>query len=820
MEMNARLVIVGAGIVGASAAYHLARFGWDDVILIDRGDPVENLGSTSHAPGGVVALSHNKLLTQMAVYSSRLYAALTPYSPARQMVNRVGTLEVAVTPERMTDLVRLHGESISFGTHSDLLSPAEAAEILPHLDAKRMVGALLVREGEVVAASHVSGALQRDSGVKVLGHTTVVDIDVEGGRVRGVVTDHPEIGDIRCEEVLICTNIWAPLLGDRLSMPVPLTAYEHQYLISGPLPELSGFDPKLAEDEIVYPSVRELDGYLYFRQHWNSLGTGSYRHLPRAVAADRLDRSAIHPFTPEDFVGEPWDRARQLFPMLATTDFAGYPHRINGIFAFPVDGMPIVGPGQIPGAWVAAGSWLTHAGGVGKTIAEWMSTGDTEWDVRQVDVSRFHGFQTTPSYVAKVGDKNYAEIYDIIHPREPISDPREVRLSPFDARHRQLGAVFTTFAGLELPNWFEANAPLVAECRSMIPARTGWAAQHWSPIQGAEHLATRRQAGLFDLTGLSILEVAGPDALALVDRICANRMAVAPGRVIYTTWLTKGGGVRRDLTVARLAADRFWLFVGEGTRPRDFEWVRRAAYGYGVAVIDLSDAYTALGLWGPAARRVLAKVTATDLTNDAFPYFTARWIDVGFTRALALRISYAGELGWELHFSNDFALPVWDLLMGAGAAEGLVPAGLGAFDSLRLEKGYRLWGTDVYTEYDPYQAGLGWTVKIEKGEFIGAEAARHRRGVAPTKILSCLVLEEREAVALGYEPIMDGDTCVGHVTSGNFGYSIGKFIVYGYLPSEYARLGRRLEIIYLGERYAATVAADPQFDPKMERMKA
>lgn len=817
--MSARVVIIGSGIVGSASAYHLAKLGWSDIVLVDRGNPVENLGSTSHAPGGVVALSHNRLLTQMGVYSSRLYASLDAYSSNRNMVNKVGTLEVAISPERMADLVRLHGESISFGTRSDLLTPDEAVAVLPYMDPSTIVGALLVEEGEVVAGAHASGAMQRDAGILVLGNTTVTNLDFAAGRVVAVLTDHPEMSRIECEEVLICTNIWAPLLGDSLGVPIPLMGYEHQYLISGPLRELAIFDPANRDDEIVYPSVRELDAYLYFRQHWNAFGIGSYRHAPRPVPARSLGQGAIHPFTPDDFAGEPWEKAQRLFPILRGTDFRKYPHRINGIFAFPIDGMPIMGPTVIDGVWVAAGSWLSHAGGVGKTIAEWMTTGDTEWDVRQVDVNRFHGFQTTPRYIEKVCNKNYAEIYDIIHPREPISEPRNVRLTPFQARHQELGAVFTTFAGLELPNWFESNAALVDRYREAIPKRSGWAAAHWSPIQGAEHLATRESLALFDLTGLSIIEVAGPDAFALVERICSNRMDVAVGRVVYTTWLNRRGGVRRDLAVARLGPDRFWMFVGEGTRPRDFDWVRRAAAGHGVGVIDLSDSYTAVGLWGPKAREVLASVSSADLSNEAFPFFSCRWIDVGYSRALALRVSYAGELGWELHFPNEFALPIWDLLMDAGQDVGIVPAGMGAFDSLRLEKGYRLWGTDIYTEYDPFQAGLGWTVRLDK-EYIGSEATRRLSQQPLSKKLSCLTLDEREAGALGYEPIMDGDRCLGHVTSANFGYSVGKFIVYGYLPPEYAVEGTKLEIVYFGDRFGATVAADPLFDPKMSRMKA
>jgi heterotetrameric sarcosine oxidase gamma subunit len=823
--MKARVVIVGSGIVGSAAAFHLARLGWSDIVIVDKGDPVENDGSTSHAPGGVVALSHNKLLTEMAVYSSRLYRSLPPFSPDRRMVNPVGTLEVAISRERMADLVRLQGESISFGTESVLLTAKEACERLPYLDPAAFIGALFVAEGLIVAGAHVSGAFQREAtatgAATVFGHTPVVAIETERGRLAAVLTANPDLPRIECEQVLIATNIWAPLLGEQVETPIPLLGYEHQYLVSPPLSDLARFDPARPEDEIVYPSVRELDTYIYLRQHWNSFGVGSYRHQPRPVWPRQLGPTAIHPFTPSDFAGEAWEKARALFPPFRGADFQAFPHRINGIFAFPVDGMPIIGPGNVEGVWVAAGSWLTHAGGVGKSVAEWMSSGETEWDMRQVDLHRFHAFQATPGFVEKVGNKNYAEIYDIIHPREPITEPRNVRLTPFHPRHLINGAVFTTFAGLELPNWFETNSTLVSRHSDQIPTREGWASVHWSPIQGAEHLATRESVGLFDLSGLSIIEVSGPQALGLVDFLCANRVDVEPGRVVYTTWLTSTAGVRRDLTVTRLGPERFWMLVGEGTRPRDLDWVQRAAIRFpGAAISDLSDAYTALGLWGPNARRVLSRVTSADLSNHGFPYFTARWIDLGFAPSLAIRISYAGELGWELHFPPEFALSVWDRLWKAGEPESIVPAGMGAFDSLRLEKGYRGWGTDVYAEHDPYQAGLGWTVKLDKGDFLGAAAAAQRSATPLSKKLSCLTFDHPEGVAFGYEPIMLGERCVGHVTSSNFGYSIGKQIAYGYLAVDLAVEGTPLEVLYFGERFAATVAADPQFDPKMERMKA
>lgn len=823
MSSRTRLVIVGAGIVGCSAAYHLARLGWRDVLALDKGPLFENDGSTSHAPGGVVALSHSKLLTQMAQYSSDLYRGLAPFSADRNTYNAVGGLEIAVSPRRFQDLRRLHAEGKSFGAESHLLTPAETGDRLPLLDERRITGSLFVPKSAIIAGAHTAAALAREAermgGVRFIAHAEVTAIEVRSGRVAAVRTAHPEWPRLECEAVLLCTNIWGPVLGDALGVPLPLLAFEHQYTITRPLAALARFDRAKKDDEIVFPTARELDSAIYFRQHWDSYGVGSYWHAPRPVRPQAVGRDARRPFTPEDF-GSAWAQAQTLLPALRGADLAV---SFNGLFAFPVDGMPILGETHIRGLWTAVGSWITHAGGVGKAIAEWMTHGETEWDMRQVNVRRFHPFQTTRAYVDVVCNKNYAELYDIVHPRQPISKPRQVRLSPFHARWEALGATFTTFAGLELPNWFDANTPWLEKYAAKIPARSGWAAEHWSRLQGAEHLATRDAVALFDLTGLSILEARGPGALAYVDRLCSNRMDRPPGRVVYTTWLTPKGGVRRDLAVARLAEDRFWMFVGEGTRPQDRVWAERFLPEDGsVRLADLSDSYAALGLWGPQAREILRRVTDADVSNAAFPYFTARWIDIGYARVLALRVSYVGELGWELHMPMDQALPVFDALWEAGRDFGLTPAGMGAFDSLRLEKGYRLWGGDVDTEHNPYEAGLGWTVRLEKPDFVGRAACLALQSRPLKKKLCCLTLDEPGAVALGAEPIFapGGSTALGYVTSANFGYSVGRFLVYGYLPVERASAGARLEIEYFGERRAATVAADPQFDPQMRRMKS
>ncbi|MCL4857943.1 MAG: FAD-dependent oxidoreductase [Caldilineaceae bacterium] len=822
MTNHTRLVIIGAGIVGAAAAYHLAQLGWRDMMVLDKGDIPENDGSTSHAPGGVIALSHGKLMTQLAQYGTELYRNLAPFSPERNTYNAVGGLDVAIGEEKWLDLVRLEGKARSFGVEAHLLSPQETKAKLPLLDERTIRGSIFVPSSALVAGAHVTGALLRDAaavgGVQWRGQTAVTDVEVKDGRVTAVLTANPDLPRIECEAVLLCTNIWGPVLGDKLGIPIPLMPCEHQYVFLDPLPELARFDPNKKEDEVAYPTARIQDITTYFRQHWDTYGIGNYWHKPLLVSPYKLGKTAMNPFTPDDFT-QSWQRAQEIFPAFRGRQIM---RAFNGIFAFPVDGYPILGEAQtIKGFWVATGSWLTHAGGVGKSIAEWMTHGETEWDMRQVHLHRFQGFQNTHAFIMAVSGKNYREVWEPGHPRQPLSEPRNVRLSPFAPRLDALNTVYTTFAGLELPNWSEENARLLEKYDDRIPDRTGLAGQYWSRIQGAEHLATRENVALFDLTGLSIIEVQGQGALDFVNYLCSNQMDKPAGSIVYTCWLIPNGGVRRDLAVARLAEDRFWMFVGEGALPQDLAWVKQFAPQDGSVVIhDVSNSYTALGLWGPNARKVLEKVTAADVSSEGFPYMSARWIDVGMAQVYALRISYAGELGWELHIPMDQALPVWDALWEAGREFDLVAAGMGCFESLRLEKGYRLWGGDVYTEYTPYEAGLAWTVRLGKLDFVGKEALLKLKDKPLKKKLCCLVSDDPQAWAFGYEPIFWNGDCIGHVTTANYGYSVGKFIAYGYLPVQYAGLGTQLEVEYLGERWPATVSAEPLWDAKMERLKA
>lgn len=823
MTKKYRVVIVGAGIVGASAAYHLAKFGWRDILVVDKGNIPVNDGSTSHAPGGVVSLTHSKVMTEFSVYATDFYRSFDPYDDPRHTYNPVGSLEVCLTEERWQDMVRLHGESIAYHTESHLLSAKESAAKVPYLNAKRIKGSLFIPKSALISGANVVGAILRDAkanwGVEVRANTAVSDVEVVNNRVTAVLTSDPDNPRIECENVLLCTNMWKLPIKDKLGIPLPLLGFEHQYLHAEPIPELADFDLNNRDHEVVFPTVRELDSAMYYRQHWNRMGVGSYWHRPIAVHPTKIGKNAMRAFTPEDFFGEPWERAKEVVPSLAQA--TKFTNEFNGIFAFPIDGMPILGESKVDGLWLGVASWITHAGGVAKSIAEWMVYGETEWDMRQCHAHRFLPFATTDSYISAVSKKNYREIYDIIHPKQSPSSPRNVRLSPFQPRLEALGAAYTAFAGLELPNWFEENGRLLEKHDEQIPHREGWGAAHWSRLMGAEHLETRENVALFDLTGLSIIEVRGAGATNYVNYLCSNQMDKPVGSVIYTTWLTPKGGVKRDLAVARVADDQFWMFIGEGTLPQDLRWVERHAPKDGSVVInDISNSWTALGLWGPNARKVMEKVTATDVSNEAFPYFTAQWVDIRYAKVLALRVSYAGELGWELHIPMDQALPVWDVIWQAGREFEMPAVGLGCFDSLRIEKGYRLWGGDVHTEYNPYESGLGWTVKLKKGDFIGRDACVELKKKPLKKKLACLTLTDPKATLMGYEPIMSNGDCVGYVTTANYGYTIGKYIAYGYLPTELAKPGTELEVIYFGKRYSATVAKEPLYDPKMERLKS
>lgn len=817
--MQAKVVIIGGGIVGAAAAYHLANLGWKDILIIDKGALPHNDGSTSHAPGGVVVASTSKIMTEFAEYSSDLYKALPPYADDARQYNAVGGIEIARSRERWQDMIRLHTTVKSYGIETHLLTPHEVTAKIPLVDPDTFTGGLFVPKSAIINGSYIVGSFleeaEKTGGVTVVSNTGVTELEVKNGQIVAVHTNNREMPRIACEQALLAANIWAPAISEPIGVKIPLMAFEHQYTITDPLPRLANFDRNNPDDEIIYPTARDLDKALYFRQHFDSYGVGSYWHEPHLVRPKHVKKTAIHPFTPHDFA-EAWDLTTEIIPDLKGRELVT---KFNGMFAFSVDGMPIIGETQVKGFWTACASWITHAGGVAKSVAEWMTHGEAEWDMRQCNVMRFQPHAQTDRFVTTITKKNYREVYAITHPRQPLTEPRNVRLSPFHTRHEALGVTFTPFAGIELPNWYAENVRLLEKYETLIPERTGWGSEYWSRVQGAEHLEVRNNAGMFDLTGLSIIEIAGKGAVDYANYLCGNEMDKPVNSVIYTCWLTQSGGIKRDLTAARMAHDRYWFFVGEGTLPQDFDWVRQHA-PENVHVSDVSNAYSAIGVWGPNARHILQKVTDTDMGNEAFPYYSAQWIDIGMTPVFAMRISYVGELGWELHIPIDQSLAVWDALWEAGREFGMITAGMGAMDSLRLEKGYRLWGGDIYSEHNVYEAGLGWTVRLKKeGDFIGKAATKAIKAHGTKKKLVALTLTDPKATLLGYEPLFHNDEQVGYVTTANYGYSVGRYIAYGYLPKELAKVGTELQVEYFNERYPIVVSADPLYDKSMIRMK-
>ncbi|MCA9965620.1 MAG: FAD-dependent oxidoreductase, partial [Anaerolineales bacterium] len=626
----------------------------------------------------------------------------------------------------------------------------------------------------------------------------------------------PDMPHIQCERVLLCTNIWTPALSEKVGITIPLLAAEHQYLKSEPLPQLAHVSDRTSADhEVIYPSVRDLDGGLYYRHWWDSMGIGSYHHRPIMVRPATLGESADHPFTPDDFA-EAQKMAEETIPALKGVSF---PYRINGMFSFSVDGMPILGETPLQGCWVATAVWLSHAGGVGKAMAQWMTTGEPDVDMRQVDLNRFLPYQKTDRFIQIACAKSYAEVHDVVHPAQWSSKPRNLRLTPFHRRHEEMGAVFQPNAGLEMPYWLEENQRLLEKYDDQIPHRSGWSAQYWSRIQGAEHLAMRDSAGLFDLTNLAIIEVEGEDACAFANYLCTSQMDIPVGRVGYTLLCTPKGGIKRDITAARLAPNRYWFFTGNGTLPLELAWFHRHATGYNVIIRDLSHSYAALGLFGPNARRILQKVTPNSVANDAFPFYSWQTLEIGMATAYAMRISYVGELGWEFHLPMDTALAVRDELWEAGREFGLVSCGVGAMRSMRVEKGYRLWGADIYTEHNPYEAGMGWMVKLNKGDFVGREALQAIKSQPLTRRLVTLTLDDPNVLLTGNEPVWGNGRLIGQITSGSYGYNIGQYIAFAYLTLDYTQPGTQIEVEYLAQRYPAIVTTDALFDAANERMR-
>ncbi len=817
MPKHARAVIIGAGIVGCSLAYHLTKLGWRDLIVVEQGPLFETGGSTSHAPGLVFQVNPSKTMTEFAKYTVDLWTGLE--LDGAPCAKTVGSMEVAWTPERLADLKRKAGYGLSWGVEAHLISPDEARERIPMLS-DRILGALYVPSDIHTKATRPAEAMAREAernGAAFYGGVKVTGFGIAGGRITGV---HTTRGDISTDMVIAAAGIWAPTVGGMVGVPIPLSPMQHLYAVTTPLPELAG-----ETEEIRQPLLRHQDEAVYFRQVGQSYGIGSYRHEPLVMDADDIPEhgeSAVPPaempFTPVHFE-KAISAAHDLLPGL---EGAGLTRKFNGVFSFTTDGFPILGESpQVGGFWSAQAVWITHAGGVGKAVAEWIVNGEPTTDLRECDIRRFHPHALSRPYVRERAAQQYREVYDIIHPRQQMMNPRNLRLSPFHIRQKELGAVFFENAGWERPQWYDANEGLLDSLDVTGESRSGWEAREWSPTVAAEHAATRERVAMFDLTPFAKFEVTGPGALNALQRLASNQMNKPVGTITYTSMLTPSGGIKCDLTVTRLADDRFMIVTGGAMGLHDLAWIESHLPDDGsVSVIDVSSGRCCIGLWGPRARDLLSRVCDDDVSDEGFPYMTAKPITIGEVPSLALRISYVGELGWEIYAPAEHGLRLWDILWEAGQPLGVVAGGGGAFDSLRLEKGYRLWGNDIHTEYNPYEAGIGFAVRMRKGNFIGRDRLREIRAQGPARKLCCMTLDDPNAVVMGKEPIMDGNQVLGYVTSANYGHSIGRGIVYGYLPTSHAEVGTSVDVVYFGGRLQATVANEPLYDPRGEKMKA
>ena len=817
LPKQARAVIIGAGIAGCSVAYHLTKLGWRDIVVVERGPLFETGGSTSHAPGLVFQVNPSRTMAGFARYTVELWKSMD--LDGERCANPVGSLEVAWTPERLADLRRKAGFAMSWGIDARVISASEARDLIPMLS-DRILGALHVPSDIHTRATRPAEAMAREAerdGATFHANVKVTGFGISDGRINAVRTTR---GDIRTDLVVSAAGIWAPRVGGMAGVSIPLSPMQHIYAVTEPLPELAG-----ATEEVSHPILRHQDAAMYFRQVGESYGVGAYNHEPLLVEPeDILDHEeapvapAEMPFTPTHF-----EKARaamgELLPVL---EGAGLTRKFNGLFSFTNDGFPVLGESpDVRGFWSAQAVWITHAGGVGRAVAEWIVNGEPTADLRECDITRFHPHALSRPYVRARAAQQYREVYDIIHPRQQMTHPRNLRLSPFFARQKELRAVFFENAGWERPQWYDSNEGLLDSLTVAGDSRRGWEAREWSPTVAAEHVAARERVALFDLTPFAKFEISGPGALAALQRLAANRMNKPVGSITYTSMLTPGGGIKCDLTVTRLGEERFMAVTGGAMGPHDLEWIRTHLPGDGsVAVADVSSALCCIGLWGPRARDLLSRVCDDDLSNDGFPYLAAKPIEIGEVPALALRISYVGELGWEIYAPTEFGLRLWDTLWEAGGPLGVIAAGGGAFDSLRLEKGYRLWGNDIHTEYNPYEAGIGFAVRMRKGDFIGRDALRRIRARGLERKLCCMTLDDPAAVVMGKEPILDGDRALGYVTSANYGHSIGRGIVYGYLPVEYSGAGTSVDVLYFDQRLRATVQQEPLYDPRGDKMKA
>jgi heterotetrameric sarcosine oxidase gamma subunit len=836
---RASAVIIGAGIVGNSLVHHLALLGWRDLVLVDQGPMPNPGGSTGHASNFIFPIEYSKMMFELTRDSTAQYEELGVFTQS-------GGIEVARTPARMIELRRRCSQAKSWGIPAEAITPGEVNKLVPYLDESVILGGAYfptvgvvdsLRAGTLMREyAQRSGALTVLAGTEVLGVTVSDAAGLAGGQVRGVSTS---AGEILTDHVVICCGVWSPRIARMAGARLALTPTVHQMISVGPIALFAD-----TPGEISYPIVRDVDTNMYERQHGGDMEVGSYAHRPIIVAPDEIpsiEESVLSPtelpFTQEDFDPQ-LEQALELMPELLGDERAGIRYAINGLISMTPDGHPLLG--QLPearGLWAAAASWIKEGPGCGRAVAELMSGRVPTVDVHEADAARFYPHQRTVAHVRARAHEGFNKMYGIVHPAEQWESGRPLRVGPAYERERALGAVFYETAGWERPFWYGSNAGLLEKYAGRLMERPAeWESRWWSPVINAEHLAMRDAVALVDLSAFAVLDISGPAALDAVQNLSVAQLDLAVGRVVYTSWLDADGGFRADLTVMRLGPDRFRVVTGGATGMSDAAWIARHLPP-GAFLADLTSAWTTIGLWGPRARDVLASVTAGDVSHEGFGFGTCREIEIGGSVVLASRISYVGELGWELHVPIEQGLRVWDLLRDAGQPHGLVPAGIGVYGTTgRLEKGYRAFGAELTPDYTLVEAGMT-RPRVKAQDFIGKEAYLRQRAEPPCAVMCTLTVDSHVSsdgslrYMLGGEPILSasGERLVdakgrpSYVTSAGSGPSVGKHLLMAYLPAPVAVEGDSLLVEYLGEAYPVTVArasATPLFDPSNDRIRS
>ncbi|KAF2483251.1 Dimethylglycine oxidase [Neohortaea acidophila] len=822
---DSRVVIVGAGIVGANVADELVARGWTNITVVEQGPLHMPGGSTSHAPGLVFQTNSSKTMTLFASYTVEKLLSLQ--KDGKNCFNQVGGLEVATTPARLHDLKRKHGWATSWGIDARLISTDECLSAYSLLNREMILGGLLIpSDGLALAARAVQLLIERTqaAGVRYLDRTRVTGIERTAHKVTGVETSS---GVVSADIIISCAGFWGVELGAMVDLPIPLLPLAHQYVKTTSVPGLPHGSILQGGASSDLPILRFQDEDLYYRTHGDQFGIGYYGHKPMPVVAaslgetgdvDEHNMPSRLEFTAEDF-RPAWKASQEFLPSLQQTDIQD---GFNGVFSFTPDGGPLVGQHPtLDGFWVAEAVWVTHSAGVARALAEVLTTGQSQIDLTECELTRFEEVQLAPAYVSETSQQNFVEVYDILHPLTPRESPRDLRLTPFHTRQCDLGAYFLEGGGWERPHWYEANARLLKD----LPAkwkpveRDDWTSQHYSPIAAVEAWRTRTAVAMYDITPLRRIQVSGPGAVALMERVSTGTVG-SPGEVCYTLLLTDAGTIRSEIFIARLEVDLLQLAVNG---PNDFAYLQRAARHQSqrspqewVQVRDVTGGTCGIGLWGPRARDVVRSISKDDFSSRGMRYSQVKKAHIAGIPVTAMRLSFVGELGWEIYTTADNGLRLWDAIFGAGQPYGLIAAGRIAFSALRMEKGWRSYGSDINTEHDALAAGMAFAIKPGKQGYVG-QSAVESSSRSPRRRLRCLVIDDKQSVVLGKEPVFYAGQAVGYVTSAAFAYTIGKPIAYAWLPASVS-VDESVEIEYFSRRIRATVAREPLVDPTNSRM--